>query len=609
MAINPRAGRTGLITCIVMVVYILLLVPFATPAVAGSGISLVLNGTKTEPTAEVYIDNNGRTMVPIRFIMEYMGASVEWLSGEKKVVVKRGTTTLEMRIDSTRAYINGQEITLDTVPVIKNSSTMVPVRFVSQAFGGAIGWDAGSRIVSISLGQDQGQGVSYVRITGSYVNFRSGPSLTSSILDVLPRGTVLKLLAVSNDWYQVQQENRTGWVSTSYSERVQDSDRNVIPSRPNTPIGTAVIGARPVAVLAGPSPVEGQVGTANSGSRLTIWQEMDGWWQVELEDGRRGWLPSSLATYAPYQPPDGSEQEYLEITGITVKLESDAVLVTVQANKSFSYRTSRWDNRLVVDIDGAELKIASGNNIVEVNKKPLIRVRSGQFTPDTVRIVFDLYGSAAMTSTAEGNGKGMVFQLREPSIQGARIVIDPGHGTDGKGTDPGAIGPGGTKEKDINLAVSLKLAELLKSAGASVFLTRSGESLPYYLAERAYYANDIGADIFVSIHCNASLSAEANGTSTFYYAPAGTELGEQRGERQRLASSIQRGLVNSINRKDLGIKESNFSVLRNTTMPSVLVEIAFISNPVEEKLLKDPVFQDKAAQGIFNGINDYFAGN
>lgn len=200
----------------------------------------------------------------------------------------------------------------------------------------------------------------------------------------------------------------------------------------------------------------------------------------------------------------------------------------------------------------------------------------------------------------------MLFYLSKPSLRGRKIVLDPGHGTDPQGPDPGAIGPTGVKEKDVNLAIALKLAQLLRAEGAQVYLTREGESTPLSLAEPAYYANNLGAEVFISIHSNASLNPAVGGTSTYIYAPRGTALEGQREERLRLVRCIQESLVAALGRRNIGVLEANFSVLRNTRMPSVLVEVAFISNPEEEKLLNDPAFQAKAAAGILEGLRKYF---
>lgn len=603
------------------------------PAAADPGIALFLNGVQVKPAVPPYIDANGRTMVPLRFIMEYMGARVDWLEKERGIVVTRGSITLKMWIDSRQAYVNGQSLTLDTTPVLKGDTTMVPVRFVSQAFGGRVEWEEATQSVKITLGGSAG---SQVRLTGSYVNIRSGPGLNYSIITTLPRDTVLSFLGEASGWYKVQlKDGRQGWVSASYAQLVGGPSDNGGPSaggpsegdtkppaednRPpdgdqqtdGQPLGLAVIGSRPVAVLAGPSPVEKQVGTAAAGSRLPIWEQKGDWWQVEMDDGRRGWLARALATFAPYEPSEkepNDSQDNLQITGVTVTTVGEAFKVTVKATGAFTFKTSRWDNRLIVDVPGAVLAVSSGQTTVEVNRPPLLRVRLGQYTKDTVRIVFDLNSSVRLRSQPAADQKGMIFLLEKSSVKGSKIVIDPGHGTDPEGRDPGAIGPTGVQEKDVNLAMAQKLAALLKQAGANVYLTRSDEICPYTLSGRAYYANDIGADLFISIHSNASLSPEASGTSTYFYAPEGTALGQQREERLRLATAIQNALVAVLGTKDLGVREANFAVLRNTDMPSVLVETAFISNPTEEQLLNNPTFQAKVAEGIFNGISAYFAG-
>ncbi|KYH31880.1 N-acetylmuramoyl-L-alanine amidase [Neomoorella mulderi] len=629
-------GRPGLLLLLLVLMYILTLGLKALPATAVPGVTLILNGTRVDPAVPPYIDGNGRTMVPLRFVMEYMGARVDWVEEEQGIVVNRGATTLKMWIGSRRASVNGQAILLDTTPVLKGNTTMVPVRFISQAFGGQVDWNAASQTVRITLGTVQG--ASQVRLTGSYVNIRSGPGLDYNILDVLPRGTVLRFTGEAPGWYQVQLNGgRQGWVSAAYAEPVYDNNLpgnggppgenpptggtqppagNPLPGdgQPpaGQPLGLAVVGSRPVAILAGPSPVEKQVGTAAAGSKLPIWQKKGDWWQVEMANGQRGWLASALATFAPYEPPGGEpggQQPGLQITGVTVVPAGDALQVTVKASGVFTYKTSSWNNRLIVDVAGAVLAVPEGQETVEVNRPPLARVRLGQYTADTVRIVFDLNGAARMNARPAADQGGMIFLLEKPSLKGSKIVIDPGHGTDTNGADPGAIGPTGVKEKDVNLAMAQKLAALLRSAGASVYLTRNGETCPYTLAGRAYYANDLGADLFISIHSNASYSPDASGTSTYFYAPPDTALGQQREERRRLAAAIQSALVAAIGRKDLGVLEANFSVLRNTEMPSVLVETAFISNPTEEQLLNSPAFQARVAEGIFKGISAYFDGN
>ena len=174
-----------------------------------------------------------------------------------------------------------------------------------------------------------------------------------------------------------------------------------------------------------------------------------------------------------------------------------------------------------------------------------------------------------------------------------KICIDPGHG----GRDPGAVS-GNVKEKDINLAIAQKLQLLLYNKGYNVIMTRE-KDIDISLYQRANIANNFKADIFVSIHNNAFNNELAQGTETLCFS------GSLQGEK--LANLVQTELVKRLKRPDRGIKSRpDLVVLRYTTMPAILVECAFLTNPVERKLLKNNSFQLLAAEGIAEGIDRYF---
>ena len=184
------------------------------------------------------------------------------------------------------------------------------------------------------------------------------------------------------------------------------------------------------------------------------------------------------------------------------------------------------------------------------------------------------------------------------------VMIDPGHG----GRETGAI-YGNVDEREINLDVSLKLGEYLKSKGIEVVYTRTDDRF-VGLQERADMANMDRVSLFVSIHCNAAESTSANGTETYFYAPISKPvLFAQRMERQQLAECIQRNAVRSGGLADRGVKEKNLAVLRETKMPAVLVECGFMSNQRELAVLLDPGFQQRIAEGIGNGIIEYLGKN
>ncbi len=217
-----------------------------------------------------------------------------------------------------------------------------------------------------------------------------------------------------------------------------------------------------------------------------------------------------------------------------------------------------------------------------------------------------------------------------------RVVIDAGHG----GHDTGAIGPGGTKEKDVTLAIAQKLADDLKAKGFEVLLTRGGDRF-VSLEDRASFANDHKADLFVSIHANANTDHRQRGVETYYlnvtddrYAIRLAARENQASERSvsdlqliladlatksnveeshQLAEKVQSSIIEGLGQKkqrarDLGVKHALFYVLLGVKMPAILVETAFVSNPTEEKRLRSGDFQDEVASDVANGVEKFVRG-
>jgi N-acetylmuramoyl-L-alanine amidase len=190
----------------------------------------------------------------------------------------------------------------------------------------------------------------------------------------------------------------------------------------------------------------------------------------------------------------------------------------------------------------------------------------------------------------------------EPSPSAATIVLDPGHG----GRDTGSISKDRTlNEKDVVLSIGLKARDILEKAGYKVIMTRDDDTF-IELSERPAMANRAGADLFVSIHCDSVNSADPHGTGTFYYAPETTPaLYAQEYQRSLLADLLQKAMLEQCGRTDRSIRQANYAVLRESNMPSALVETAFISNTEEAQLLASSDFQSKAAQAIAEGIQKY----
>ncbi len=187
-------------------------------------------------------------------------------------------------------------------------------------------------------------------------------------------------------------------------------------------------------------------------------------------------------------------------------------------------------------------------------------------------------------------------------LRGKVIVVDPGHG----GTNPGAVA-NGTRETDNNLAVSLKLRDRLRQAGAKVIMTRetdrtvakAGSTLGQELQARVDIAERNNADIFVSIHSNSNPAPAIAGAMTFYPSDRSSKL----------ALEVQNGIIRETAAVDKGTQSATYYVLRNTTMPSTLVEMGFVTNAAEAAKLQNDAYRNRIAQGIFTGIVKYFQAN
>jgi len=241
--------------------------------------------------------------------------------------------------------------------------------------------------------------------------------------------------------------------------------------------------------------------------------------------------------------------------------------------------------------------------------------------------------SAALTSP-DHNLAGGFSIARQLGLGVSRIVIDPGHG----GHDPGAMGKAGVSEAELVLDISLRLEKLLqKVAGVEVILTRRTDDF-VALQERTAIANREGADLFLSIHANASSSVLTHGVETYYLDFASTldsaavaarenaasgqamgalpdfiksiALNNKLDESRDFATDVQHAMIDRLRTtnktvKDLGVKQAPFMVLIGAAMPSVLAEISFVTNEPEARLLKGSVYRQRIAEALFNAIRKY----
>lgn len=237
---------------------------------------------------------------------------------------------------------------------------------------------------------------------------------------------------------------------------------------------------------------------------------------------------------------------------------------------------------------------------------------------------------AALAKHQQADEVSLAQQL---GLKVKRVIIDAGHG----GHDTGAIGPTGVREKDVSLAVVLKLKEKLEAQGLEVVLTRDDDTF-IALDERTRIANREHGDLFISIHCNAAPSKTLRGIETYtlntssnrysvrlaarenattergindlQYILADLATKANTGESQRLAERVQKSLIRGLSTdykgiRDLGTKEALFVVLLGAKMPSILVETSFLSNPEDEQRLASPEYQQSLADQIAEAVDGF----
>ncbi|MEB3226174.1 MAG: N-acetylmuramoyl-L-alanine amidase [Synechococcus sp.] len=240
------------------------------------------------------------------------------------------------------------------------------------------------------------------------------------------------------------------------------------------------------------------------------------------------------------------------------------------------------------------------SNSVLVQIEPAAGVEIGNLTqPNDQFLVLDLNRPQALVVPPASAAPPSQSQATLPNFRPPRsnilVMIDPGHG----GRDPGAVGIGGLQEKNVILPISQEVSRILQQNGVSVRLTRDTD---YFvsLEGRTQLANSANADLFVSIHANAiSMSRpEVNGLEVYYHQSG-----------KVLAETIHRNILRRIQMRDRGVRTARFYVLRNTSMPSALVEVGFVTGREDAPRLNDPAFRSQMAQAIAAGILEYIQNN
>lgn len=348
-----------------------------------------------------------------------------------------------------------------------------------------------------------------------------------------------------------------------------------------------------------------------------------------------------------------------EITGIRVSTDADKTRIVVDGTKETEYKVSVISNpqRIIIDIQNAWVS-PNVKKSTTIDSRFAKAVRIAQHDSSTVRVVvessmgknnykvFALKGGTTAyrvvmdfgkvgggsknsgidfnpqpkpdtsSSTGSNTNRGDTVGTNSggtttepaftPGLKGKIIALDAGHG----GSDTGAIGPTGVTEKGVTLRVAKALQKLLQAEGATVLMTRTTDtevspkkanaSDVEELQARCDVGNDGNADIFISMHMDSFTNSTPSGTTGYYYTKGSKAS-------QRLAQYVSEGVVTALGTGNRGTKSCNFYVVKHTDMPATLVEMAFISNDKEEKLMNSEAGINRAAEGILNGLRRFFS--
>jgi N-acetylmuramoyl-L-alanine amidase len=565
-----------------MLLFLLLgMLSAAVQAAPASSIQLWINGERIKPEVPPQLVN-GRTLVPVYIVQEGMGMDVSWNAKKRLVTISNGSKKVELTIDSKTARVNGVTRNLDVAPQIIGNRTFLPFRAVGELLGTEVGWE--SQTKSVILNQPV-----QIRVNGQAVTAKA---------------------------YQHD--------------------------------GTYFVSAGEIAKAGGYTVKRGQEelvftkGTEKKIVSANTYKEIDSNMTVPLSFveelfGQKGSWDKGKTTYSVSSKEGNKVDEKPEVVIEKVKitgLVQTGETVEIQSNGKVRAKHFTMNNpfRIVVDVQNAELAFQSSPQLDKEGQVAIKTVRYSQFSPETVRVVIELNGSAQYDFTAQG--EKAVVKLKdvhypEPSVpkppveppivtppeegeppvieppatqpatttpdvplsskERVKIVVDAGHG----GKDTGAIG-NGVREKDLTLGISQKLAENLRADSKfDVVMTRESDMYPT-LPERVEIANGEKADLFISVHINSGPSS-AKGTETYYNTA----------KSKTYANTVHKYLIQATGFLDRKVRTAGYYVIKNTKMPAILVEIGFISNPSEAQQMASEEFQKRVADALYNGIREF----
>ncbi len=531
-----------------------------------AGVKVIVNGVEVSLPAPAVL-SGGQVMAPISGLFEPMGAVAAYYESDRSIIVSnRMRTTLRMHVGDPTLYVNGTGRKLPVAPSLQGSHVYIPAQAVFSALGAWTKYEDADRSLYVS---SQIRTVT-TRVSPDALQVRvdaTGPVQVETNVLSNPDRLVVDFLHAA-----LRAQEREIPINGAGVMRIRTAQFQIKPYI-----------SRMVFDLA--QPVEVRVTT--SGTSYLVILEVRPKGQVTVSPT----LPPSLGGGAPGER-DPGQAGAAKITGVTFQESGPAGRLIIEGSGTLEYKVREfvYPDRLAIDI--ADAVFIPVKQEVAVDGPSIVSIRAAQFTadPPVTRVVVILKRKMNyVVSQADGR---LAIEINAFTARGHVVALDPGHG----GRDPGAIGPTGMREADAVLDIALRLKDLLARDGIRVVMLRETDTT-IELADRPRLAREAGATILVSLHANAHTRTAVNGSETYYLTP----------QSLALAQMIQDELGVVLGIPSRGVKTATFLVLRDSGIPTVLVETAFISHPDEEARLRDATFRQRIAQAVHKGITRFLA--
>jgi len=436
-------------------------------------------------------------------------------------------------------------------------------------FGTGTGWIASWLVVNEGATKQSAMtAVSKVNA----LNIRTEPSLNAAVIGQMNAGEEAAMTGRQGEWVSISKNGVDGWVHTDYITEIQQSEKGQ-PGTVHKPEAKSpeqfTVSVDALNVRKAPDLSSKRVGSIRKGESYPV-EETDGNW-VRLSLGKKssGWVYSFHGTLSAKNTTDGKTTASSK--QVTVLTNGTNIRSSATTSSSIITRANAGEKLTVVGEDGDWYNVSLSSGETAYIAKWVVstgNVAQAERTDDKKK-----------TNRASG------------TLSGLTIVVDAGHG----GNDRGTTGARGTDEKLITLATAELLSAKLKAAGANVVMTRESDTY-ISLRKRVSVSQQSNADAFISLHYDANPDTSITGFTTYY----------THNNQKSLASSINEGLASTINLRNRGAQPANYLVLRENRQNSVLIELGFLSNPSEERILTTEMFREQATHGIYQGLLDHF---